>query len=100
MRIFRTADAVVKRLIAAAYRKQWLWAALCKRTRQIVGYVIGDRSELTFRRLLRKIPIEYLRCKSYSDYWKSYKILCSKGNHRQVGKEVAKRIILKGIGQH
>ena len=23
-------------------------AALCKRTRQIVGYVIGDRSELTF----------------------------------------------------
>jgi len=66
--------------------KQWMWAALCKRTRQIVGYVIGDRSELTFRRLLRKIPIEYLRCKSYSDYWKSYKILCSKGNHRQVGK--------------
>ena len=66
--------------------KQWLWAALCKQTRQIVAYVIGDRSELTFKRLLRKIPLAYLRCKSYSDFWKSYKILCSKGNHRQVGK--------------
>lgn len=67
--------------------KQWLWAAMCKSTRQIVGYVIGDRSEQTFRRLLRKIPIEYLRCRSYSDHWKSYKILCSKGNHKMIGKE-------------
>ncbi len=70
--------------------KQWLWAALCQSTRQIVAYVIGDRSEVTFRRLLRKIPVEYLRCESYSDYWKSYRILLSKGNHQQVGKETGK----------
>lgn len=70
--------------------KQWLWAAMCKQTRQIVGYVIGDRSERTFKRLLRKIPIEYLRCRSYSDHWKSYRILCSKSSgkpHKQVGKQ-------------
>lgn len=72
--------------------KQWLWAALSRNTRQIVAYVIGDRSELTFRRLIRKIPIEYLKCQSFSDYWKSYAILKSKGNrtanpHNQVGKE-------------
>ncbi|EDW6057501.1 IS1 family transposase, partial [Salmonella enterica subsp. enterica] len=23
--------------------KQWLWLALCRRTKQIVGYYIGDR---------------------------------------------------------
>ncbi|HCF28546.1 MAG TPA: IS1 family transposase [Cyanobacteria bacterium UBA11049] len=67
--------------------KQWLWAALCRRTRQIVGYVIGDRSEATFRRLLRKIPVEYLKGASFSDHWKSYRMLLSKGNHTQVGKE-------------
>lgn len=67
--------------------KQWLWVALNRHNRQIVAYVIGDRSEQTFRRLIRKIPIEYLKNKSYSDYWKSYKILLSKGNHQQVGKE-------------
>ena len=67
--------------------KQWLWAALSRNTRQIVAYVIGDRSELTFRRLIRKIPIEYLKCQSYSDYWKSYAILKAKENHQQVGKE-------------
>jgi hypothetical protein len=58
--------------------KQWLWAALNRATRQIVAYVIGDRSEQTFRRLIRKVPIEYLKNRSYSDYWKSYGILCSK----------------------
>ena len=67
--------------------KQWLWAALSRNTRQIVAYVIGDRSELTFKRLIRKIPLEYLKCQSYSDYWKSYAILKAKGNHKQVGKE-------------
>ena len=67
--------------------KQWVWAALSRNTRQIVAYVIGDRSEITFRRLLRKIPIEYLKSQSYSDYWKSYTILKAKGNHQQVGKD-------------
>ena len=67
--------------------KPWIWAAISRNTRQIVAYVIGDRSELTFKRLLRKIPIEYLKCQSYSDYWKSYGILKAKENHQQVGKE-------------
>jgi IS1 family transposase len=67
--------------------KQWLWAALSRKSRQIVAYVVGDRSEKTFRRLIRKIPLEYLRLESYSDYWKSYAILKAKNNHAQVGKE-------------
>lgn len=71
-------------------QKQWLWAALSRKTRQIVAYVIGDRSEQTFKRLIRKIPIEYLKCQSYSDYWKSYAILKAKGNHQQVAKKSGK----------
>lgn len=67
--------------------KQWIWAALSRNTRQIVAYVIGDRSEKTFKRLIRKIPIAWLKLRSYSDAWKSYALLRSKGNHRMVGKE-------------
>ena len=79
-------------------------AALSRNTRQIVAYVIGDRSELTFKRLIRKIPLEYLKCQSYNDYWKSYAILKAKGNHQQVGKESGqtnrgRQVILKDIGQ-
>ena len=31
--------------------KRWLWTAMCRRTRQIVAFVIGDRSEATCRLL-------------------------------------------------
>jgi len=37
-------------------RKRWLWTAICRRTRQIVDLVIGDRSQKTCRRLWNKIP--------------------------------------------
>jgi insertion element IS1 protein InsB len=68
--------------------KQWVWTALCRRTRQIVAYVIGDRSKDTFRRLLRKIPDEYLRRTSFSDHWPAYEMLLCKKNHKLVvGKE-------------
>ncbi len=67
--------------------KQWIWTAICRRTRQIVAYVIGDRSKETFQRLLRKIPDDYLRCDSFSDYYAAYEMLLAKGNHKLVGKE-------------
>ena len=66
--------------------KRWLWVALNRTNRQVVAYVIGDRSSKTFKRLIRKIPDDYLRCQSYSDLWKSYRILQSKGNHKLVTK--------------
>ena len=31
--------------------KRWIWIALCRRTRQIIAYVVGDRSEATCRKL-------------------------------------------------
>ncbi len=31
--------------------KRWLWTVMCRRTRQIVAFVIGNRSEATCRRL-------------------------------------------------
>ena len=43
-------------------RKRWLWTAICRRTRQIVAFVIGDRSQKTCRRLWNKIPDEYKKC--------------------------------------
>jgi len=67
-------------------QKRWVWTALSRRTRQIVGWVVGDRSNETFKRLLRKVPLDYLRTRSYSDKWKSYRILLTKKNHKMTGK--------------
>ena len=49
--------------------KRWLWTALCRRTRQIVTHVIGDRGLKTCRKLWKLIPDEYKTCCSYSDFW-------------------------------
>lgn len=49
-------------------RKRWLWTAICRRTRQIVAFVIGDRSAKTCRRLWNKIPEKYKQCLTFSDF--------------------------------
>lgn len=67
--------------------KRWLWLALCRRTRQIVAFVIGDRSEKTCRRLWNKIPQEYRHCHSYSDFWEAYQKVFDTDKHQAVGKE-------------
>ena len=40
--------------VAKKKRKRWVWIALCRNTRQIVSFVIGDRSAKTCSRLYNK----------------------------------------------
>ena len=66
--------------------KRWLWVALCRRTRQVVAFVIGDRSERTCRRLYRRLPQAYRHCGSYSDFWAAYAKVFQRGRHQSVDK--------------
>lgn len=67
--------------------KRWLWTVLCRRTRQIIAFCIGDRSEATCRRLWKKVPSEYRRCVSFSDFWDAYQKVLPQETHHTVGKE-------------
>ena len=71
--------------------KQWVWIALCRRTRQVVAYYIGDRSEESCWRLWSRIPLAYRHCATFSDFWETYKtvfgILGSDHQSVGVGKE-------------
>ncbi len=66
---------------------RWLWTAMCRRTRQIVAFVIGDRSKATCLRLWGEIPAEYKHCHSFSDFWGAYQQVFPAETHRSVGKE-------------
>ena len=67
--------------------KRWLWVALCRRTRQVVAFVIGDRSARTCARLWSRIPDGYRQSRSFSDFWKSYRPVFERNpTHQQVGK--------------
>ena len=67
--------------------QRWIWGALCRRTRQIVAYFIGDRSEASCLQLWRRIPAAYVRCHSFSDFWDAYQRIFDRGRHRSVGKD-------------
>lgn len=68
-------------------QKRWIWTAMCRRTRQIVAFVIGDHSKETCLRLWNKIPEGYQACQSFSDFWGAYRQVFPKKTHRYVGKE-------------
>ena len=66
---------------------RWLWIALCRRTRQVVAYVLGDRSEETCRRLWNRIPQAYRGSLCYTDFWQCYQAVIPAAQHQAVGKE-------------
>jgi insertion element IS1 protein InsB len=68
-------------------QKRWLWTAMCRRTRQIVAFVIGDRRKATCLRLWTAIPDEYKRGHTFSDFWIAYRHVFPAETHRCVGKE-------------
>ena len=68
-------------------QKRWLWSALCRRTRQVVAFTVGDRSEKTCRRLWNKLPEAYQHGQAYSDFWAAYQTVWPADQHQAVGKE-------------
>lgn len=65
----------------------WIWIALCRFTRQVVAYAVGDRSEATCRRLWHAIPRMYRDSTCYSDFWRAYQAVIPDDQHIAVGKE-------------
>lgn len=73
----------VKRKSAQA----WVWIALCRRTRQVVACVIGDRSEVTCRRLWQALPARYRQGLCFTDFWHAYLAIIPDAQHLPSGKE-------------
>jgi IS1 family transposase len=67
--------------------KRWIWIALCRATRQVVAYVVGDRSAATCRKLWEQIPADYRRAHCYSDFWEAYSVVIPPEQHTATGKE-------------
>ncbi len=68
-------------------RKRWVWMALCRATRQVVAYVIGDRSAATCQKLWERIPALYRRAHWYSDFWEASHLVIPDEQHTACGKD-------------
>ena len=67
--------------------KRWIWIALCRATRQVVAYVVGDRSAETCQKLWERIPAAYRQAYCYSDLWEAYQVVIPSEQHTAAGKE-------------
>lgn len=74
--------------VGAHDKKVWIWLALERQTRRIVGLAFGDRSDETCRAMWQSLPPDYRkRARLYSDFWESYANVLPSKRLRQVGKD-------------
>jgi IS1 family transposase len=67
--------------------KRWIWMALSRATRQVVAYLVGDRSAATCRTLWERIPAAYGRAHCSSDVGEASQVVIPSAPHTAVGKE-------------
>jgi insertion element IS1 protein InsB len=67
--------------------KRWVRVALCRHTRQVVAYFIGDRSQVSCRKLWERIPDSYRVGHCCSDFREAYRIVIPAEQHTAAGKE-------------
>ena len=68
--------------VSAKSQTLWLWVALCRRTRQVVAWSLGDRSEQGAADLRAALPPGYRRCATRSDLWRAYQAAFPARTHR------------------
>ena len=68
--------------------QQWVWLAIDKNTREIVGVHIGHRDRVAAQLLWRSLPPVYRQCAvCYTDYWVFYEKVIPSKRHKAIGKE-------------
>ncbi len=70
----------------------WVWIALCRKTRQVVAYALGDRSKHTCQRLWEAIPSAYRKGHCFTDFWAAYQAVIPDEQHTAVGKETGETV--------
>ena len=68
--------------------KQWIWLALDRDTREIVGVYVGSRDVRGAKALWDSLPPVYRQCAvSDTDFWAAYACIFPSKRHHAVGKE-------------
>ena len=66
----------------------WIWLAIDRKTREIVGCYIGDRSRSSAKKLWASLPPVYRQCAvAYTDFWEAYNTVIPPQRHRPVYKD-------------
>ena len=68
--------------------KQWIWLAIDRDTREIIGAHVGNRGREGAQALWASLPPVYRQCAvCYTDFWEAYETVIPVKRHKAVGKE-------------
>lgn len=68
--------------------KQWIWLAMDRDPREIIGVQVGDRSRAGAEELWKSLPEVYRQgARYYTDFWEAYVRIIPPQQHQAVGKE-------------
>jgi insertion element IS1 protein InsB len=77
----------LRSFVSKRANERWIWIALCRAARQVVAYVVGDRSAATCRKLWGHIPAAYRSAHRYTDFRGAYRSVVPAEQHTAAGKE-------------
>lgn len=76
----------------------WLWLAVARKTRIVLGFVLADRGEAAFEKLRsEEIPASYWDLPSCSDAWEAYRKMLSSEVHAICDKGSGKTSIVEAL---
>lgn len=78
-------------------RYRYLWIAASRLTHQVIGFVIGDRSTKTLKKLWRSLPSPYRKKLVYTDGYESYAEHFRSWQHRPCDKGSGKTSVIEGL---
>ena len=69
-------------------KQQWVWLALDRDTREIIGCHIGNRSRASAKVLWASLPAVYRQCAVlFTDHWEAYQTVLPVKRHFSVDKD-------------
>ncbi len=78
-------------------RYLYLWLAISRLTRQVIGFYIGDRSFAGLWQFWFSLPGAYRRKLVYTDYYEAYAKLLRPWQHRPCAKGSGKTSLVEGL---
>ena len=78
-------------------RYRYLWLAISRLTRQVIGFYIGNRSVHSLQCLWFSLPAAYRRKLVYSDFYEAYAKWFAPWQHRPCDKGSGQTSIVEGL---
>ncbi len=67
----------------------WLWVGISRKSRQVLSFVLGERTDEAFGQAWAKVPPDYQSRPVFTDYWGAYARLLPKISTIPATREVA-----------